>query len=628
MTSRSRNVTGRRIAAGVAAATTLSLAVGVGFVLGRSGAEGDGPGGGPGDVGVDPGDVRLANSSLTRPTSCDDLLDHYIERGLDLVTAYGWDWGPIMFDGPMEESAGATDRAWSAAPRTSRSTSSETGTNVQETGVDEPDAVKTVGSLLIRMLDDSLVVYDIAGDEPTVLGSLALPELRGGELLVSGERVWVVDGSDDTGLSGSRIAEVDISDPGAPQLARTLEYSSTIAAARLHDDVVRVVLETDLPVLDFESPDEFSPRGVDEKTALEHNRELVRATTLADWLPSTDGEQAVACEDVAMTSTDTDLGTTTVVTLTEGEPTTTAGATAASTFYFSAERFYLATPAATSAWWRDVTGDCFELCRQTSDGETYLFAFALDGDQTTYVASGSVEGAIRDRWSMDYADDSLRVALGATAQTGNFNSVVTLREEGSSLVESGRVDRLGVNEQIKSVRWFDDLAIVVTFRQTDPLYAIDLTDPAAPRLLGELKIPGFSEYLHPLGEDRLLGLGQDADANGMSRGAQASIFDVTDLTAPQRLDVVRYPRFSQALAGLDPRQFTWLPEQRTALTVVSQGWEGRTGWVSVLTLDGGAMENRMVEVEHGSDVDQVRLVPTADERVVLVTADDVSFFEV
>ena len=69
-----------------------------------------------------------------------------------------------------------------------------------------------------------------------------------------------------------------------------------------------------------------------------------------------------------------------------------------------------------------------------------------------------------------------------------------------------------MDEQIKSVRWFDDLAIVVTFRQVDPLYAVDLTDPEHPRLLGELKIPGFSEYLHPLGGRRLIGLGQDADA--------------------------------------------------------------------------------------------------------------------
>jgi hypothetical protein len=112
----------------------------------------------------------------------------------------------------------------------------------------------------------------------------------------------------------------------------------------------------------------------------------------------------------------------------------------------------------------------------------------------------------------------------------------------------------------------------------------------------------------------------------VTRGAQAALFDVTDLTNPRQLDVVRYPKNSQAGAGLDPRQFTWLPEQRVALTVVSQGWTGTTGWVSVLSLDGGSMSNRMVEVEHGSDVADVRLVPLASGRVALVTGEDVSFF--
>ena len=259
-------------------------------------------------------------------------------------------------------------------------------------------------------------------------------------------------------------------------------------------------------------------------------------------------------------------------------------------------------------------------------GTTPLFAFALDGADTTYVASGEVEGTIADRWSMDAVGGSLRVAVGPSSETGNFNSVLTLREEGSDLVEDGRVDDLGVDEQIKSVRWFDDLAIVVTFRQTDPLYAIDLTDPADPRLLGELKIPGFSEYLHPLGEQRLIGMGQDASLDGMTRGAQAALFDVTDLTNPRQIDVVRYDRDTYAGAGADPRQFTWLPEQRVALTVVSQGWEGTTGWVSVLSLDDGSMTNRMVEVEHGSDVADVRLVPLASGKVALVTGEDVSFF--
>jgi uncharacterized secreted protein with C-terminal beta-propeller domain len=246
----------------------------------------------------------------------------------------------------------------------------------------------------------------------------------------------------------------------------------------------------------------------------------------------------------------------------------------------------------------------------------------------TYVASGEVEGTIADRWSMDAVDGSLRVAVGASSETGNFNSVITLREDGSKLLEDGRVDKLGVNEQIKSVRWFDDLAIVVTFRQTDPLYAIDLSDPAAPVLMGELKIPGYSEYLHPLGEHRLIGIGQDASSDGMVLGAQAALFDVTDLTNPRQIDVVRYAKQTQAGAATDPRQFTWLPDQRTALTVVSEGWTGTTGWVSVLSLDNGSMTNRMVEVEHGTDVADVRLVPLASGKVALVTGEDVEFFDV
>jgi uncharacterized secreted protein with C-terminal beta-propeller domain len=261
-----------------------------------------------------------------------------------------------------------------------------------------------------------------------------------------------------------------------------------------------------------------------------------------------------------------------------------------------------------------------------SDGTTPLFAFALAGTEATYVASGEVDGTIADRWSMDAVGGSLRVAVGPSGST-DANAVVTLREDGSDLVEDGRVDGLGPGEEIKSVRWFDDLAIVVTFRQTDPLYAIDLSDPAAPLLLGELKIPGFSEYLHPLGERRLIGIGQDADLQGVTRGAQAALFDVTDLTAPRQIDVVRYAPDTWAGAGSDPRQFTWLPDRRTALTVVSgSGDAGMTAWVSVLSPADGAMANRMVEVDAGDDVQAVRLVPLASGEVVLVTGEDVSFF--
>ena len=126
---------------------------------------------------------------------------------------------------------------------------------------------------------------------------------------------------------------------------------------------------------------------------------------------------------------------------------------------------------------------------------------------------------------------------------------------------------------------------------------------------------------------RLIGMGQDASAQGVLRGAQAALFDVSDLTDPRQVDLVRYDRGSIAAAGTDPRQFTWLPERQTALTVITEGWEGTTARVSVLEVSGDTLSHRMVEVEHGSDVAEVRLVPLPDGRVVLVTGDDVAFFD-
>jgi hypothetical protein len=625
MCVRTRNV--------IVSATTLALAVsagvGVGFTLGR-----DDNGRSASPVVPSPGTLELANASLVLADDCDALLEAYVDRGLDLVTAYGWGGGAIvMFGAQSSDAAGGAERMTAGSapvPSTVRTTSNETGTNVQEAGVDEPDVVKVAGDKLFRIQDNLLTTFDVTGDEPEQLSSLQLPDLRDGEILVSGDRVIVLGhlgrGDESYESPGARIVVIDASQAGTPQVVEQIDYTATISAARLHGDVVRVVLDNGLPDLDFRQP--YGKHS--ENDAEEHNEKAVRETTLAVWLPTRDGEPAVDCEDVALPATDTQLGTTTVVTFEAAvvEPLTTAVATSAVTSYFAPERFYLASTADQSDWWPTRALACLNGCDPVgAGGSTELFAFALDGTETTFVAAGSIEGQVRDRWSMDYSGDTLRVALGATHETGNFNSVVTMQETDATLTEVGRVDKLGVNEEIKSVRWFDTLAIVVTFRQTDPLYAIDLTDPSGPRLMGELKIPGFSEYLHPLGEMRLIGVGQDASSTGMTRGAQAALFDVTDLTEPRQLDVVKYPKHSMAGAGIDPRQFTWLPDRRTALTVVSQGWRGRTGWVSVLSLEGGSLSNRMVEVEYGDEIAQVRLVPIADGRVVLVTGDDVSFFD-
>jgi uncharacterized secreted protein with C-terminal beta-propeller domain len=157
----------------------------------------------------------------------------------------------------------------------------------------------------------------------------------------------------------------------------------------------------------------------------------------------------------------------------------------------------------------------------------------------------------------------------------------------------------------------------VTFRQVDPLYTVDLADPAKPRLLGKLKIPGFSDYLHPLSDTWLLGVGRG------SRGAQIALFNTSDLTDVKRTAVENFRR-SSAIAGQDPRAFTWLPKLDTALTVLRKGDRVQIAAVKVTH---GKLSSTRTNVEYGDDAAQVRTFGLPDDRVVLVTGEDVRFFD-
>jgi hypothetical protein len=120
------------------------------------------------------------------------------------------------------------------------------------------------------------------------------------------------------------------------------------------------------------------------------------------------------------------------------------------------------------------------------------------------------------------------------------------------------------------VRFVEDVGYVVTFRQVDPLYTLDLADPAAPRVVGELKIPGFSSYLHPIGDDLVLGVGQDASTDGRVRGAQVSLFDVSDLANPRRVHQHSFGRSTNLLAEHDHHAFLWWPATRLLVLPLSE----------------------------------------------------------
>lgn len=593
------------------------------FVVGTHVGETNGPGG---STGIDARPAAF-QADLDPAASCDELLTSYRDRGLAQVGAWGWagGFGYAALDRQSPTLSRLT--ANMKVQGTQAQTASATGTNVQEPGVDEPDTVKTDGRRIVRVRGNELIVHDATGQEIRKVSTTHLPRIADAEIVLDGDTVVVIGAdrvSERDQMSGqrrgSRVITLSLDDDAHPIITSDVAYSSRVLSVRQHGAVVRLVLAGGLPELGFTRP---QGKKVTEADALAANRLAVSQSTIDDWLPTYDTgsgpQRLVDCTDVAIPSDKLGLDTVSVVgfdTAQATDPHAIAIAGATTIAYESADRLYLATSPLGGGWGCDV---CDGVRTGGAGGTSHVFEFDLDGLNARHVASGEIEGTIADRWSIDEADGVLRVAVGPSAETGNFNSIVTMRRDGKELAEIGRIDGLGRNEQIQSVRWFDDLAIVVTFRQTDPLYTVDLSDTSAPKLLGALKIPGYSAYLHPLGDDELLGIGYD----GRGRDAQIAVFDIADLANVRREAVVSYPR-TQSLATYDPRAFTWLPDKDTVLTVVEKG---RAVSIAAVTVRDGQLESTLTPVEYGSDAQFVRTLELSDGRIALITGEDVRFFD-
>ncbi|MCH9741018.1 MAG: beta-propeller domain-containing protein [Epsilonproteobacteria bacterium] len=172
-----------------------------------------------------------------------------------------------------------------------------------------------------------------------------------------------------------------------------------------------------------------------------------------------------------------------------------------------------------------------------------IYKFTLDSG-LNYKGIGSVYGYALNQFALSEYSDILRIATTegfSWGSSGTNNSIYTLKEQDALLTIQGVLSGLGKEgETIKSVRFMGDKGYVVTFRQTDPLYTIDLSDPTLPQKVGELEVNGYSAYLHPVGDDKLLGIGRDADSDGVLQGLKIELFDISDFGNPTSLDSIIY----------------------------------------------------------------------------------------
>ncbi len=175
---------------------------------------------------------------------------------------------------------------------------------------------------------------------------------------------------------------------------------------------------------------------------------------------------------------------------------------------------------------------------------------ALNGGQFDISAQGEVTGHLLNQFSLDEYNGNLRLAVTNYIEKEEDGSWVYNTENGVYVLDEnleliGSVEGLARGERIYSARFMGEKIYMVTFKETDPLFVIDASDPTVPKVLGELKIPGFSNYLHPFGEDMLIGFGEDIEFNEefnstKKKGLKLSLFDVSDPTNPTEVDTITF----------------------------------------------------------------------------------------
>ena len=511
-----------------------------------------------------------------------------------------------------------------------------TDTNNQVEGVDEADLVKTDGDTIYALIGGDLVIVDAwPAEDAQELGRVRVPGYpsalhRFGDTLVALSSANESDLSDSAGEDEGydeydyyyyawnpvTVATIiDASDPTAPSIVASHVLEGWSLSTRRIGERIYFVQQNqvDYPGIIW-WVDAWSASSVGEinhlyRQAADANLETIASMTIADFLPTrwtldADGKLDPASEAVLTGCTDVRVprgysgwSLVSVATLDLGDgpdatPTATTIVGSWGSVYASKEALYVAVT--NWDWWWFFEDD------DDAQVSTRLHRFPFDSDtgEAKYEGSAQVPGYTLNQFSIDEHEGRVRIATTAPDWSVNsdgwwdFDSesyVTVLDTAGGELEQLGQVGGLGEGEQIYSVRFIGDTGYVVTFRQVDPLYVIDLRDPAKPAVTGELKIPGFSSYMHPIGDGMLLTIGRDADEDGFVGGLQFQVFDVSDPTDPKLASKTvlgdGWNTWSEAL--WDHHAFTWYPEKSLLAVPVSTWGEsdhGYWGYDSELTL--------------------------------------------
>jgi inhibitor of cysteine peptidase len=417
---------------------------------------------------------------------------------------------------------GEEEESFAPAP----SVTDHSTTNIQVAGVDEADIVKTDGMYIyLASGNKTIIVRAYPPDQAQVLSEIELEGTVVG-IFINEDKLIVFEEEapyypyDDVRWEGvdkmyvpyrspkTYIKVYDISDRANPQLAREISANGQYISSRMIGDYAYVV--TNEPVYEEEG---------------EVNLPKIQCGDSETEIPATDIYYSNVSDYYYMYTTIMAINTQTD----DQEPTyETILLGASSTLYVSLNNIYLTFP----VWGTDILG------REVWDSpRTSIHRIHIEGAEIDYVSSGEVPGMVLNQFSMDEYDGYFRVATTTYGETTE-NHVYILDMD---LNIVGSLEDLAPGETIYSARFMGERGYLVTFKQVDPLFVIDLSDPSHPRELGYLKVTGYSDYLHPYDENHIIGIGKettDAGEFAWYQGVKISIFDVSDVSNPQEIDKV------------------------------------------------------------------------------------------
>ncbi len=404
-------------------------------------------------------------------------------------------------------------------------------TNVRTEGVDEGDIVKTDGSYIYTLNRSGILqIVAVDGGDMSVAGQISLDDLTDSiqEMYVDGNTLCVVTSGYDSGLEWQgddaymvnsrdfvRLYTYDITDKSKITLKGTVEQDGIYDSTRKVGNYVYLFSQF-YPAY----KDQVQPAQPRLYVPSVNNELLDSADVLYPAIPQRENGQLVI-SSVNLEKPDKIQDSKSLI-----------GASGRT--YVSTESIYI--------FGDDYTGE---------EMQTQIVRFSYKDGEIQAGAAGEINGSINNTFSMDEYEGYLRVV--ATRYNdgwwgGNMSNSLFVLDDKLKMV--GKVEDLAKGEQIYSARFMGDTGYFVTYRQMDPLFSVDLSDPTDPKILGELKITGFSEYLHFYGEDRLLGIGWETDPDtGERLGLKLSMFDISNPAKVKEIDkmVLKNVDFCQAM---------------------------------------------------------------------------------